>query len=76
MVGINFAAEQAHGLAVHRHAPRQNKLLAGTAGSHTGIGKKFLKANRQNAECGTRNAEKQMCARRFFIPRSALQNPR
>jgi hypothetical protein len=45
MIGINFGSEQANGLAVHRNAPIQNELLAGPAGSHTGVGEKFLQTN-------------------------------
>ena len=45
MGGIDLGTQQPDDLTVDGDAPFQNELLAGPAGSHTGIGEKFLQAN-------------------------------
>jgi len=47
-VGFDLAAEQTDGRAIDRDPAFQNKPLAGPAGSHTGVGEKFLQANQDN----------------------------
>lgn len=45
--GVHLGAEQPNRLAIDGHPPINNELLAGPAGSHTGVGEKFLKANHE-----------------------------
>ena len=52
---VNLGPQFLDRLAVHRHSPRQNHLLAGAPRGHAGLRQKFLQPNHSSAECGVRN---------------------